>query len=422
MNEESAITDTDNEEEEKEFRKLTQSNTNFNSIPTNLEYEKPVDTQPRNSYSYFNLKLGKPLTDADGRRRTLQVTIKPFHNSVVVSSTLAEDREVCHNKISSVSCPINNQKTDDENTNDIDIINNNHNNNHNNNNSNSNKDVDISNSNIISNSICDTTKCSKEDLILKEIYRTVCDGKVNIVDKNSAGALNDSTTENVDVKSMNVGLHMKEDAERKMESKTENGDADAKYVKVSNVLVTEPKSGEKKLLENGRKVAEKIRNAKNILEPLLSNLKTKTHEDEKLGISNGYQESASRNDICEKKGLAKVLSLPATASKVLDIELNKPGSREMVGEPDGKADSDDSSEHLVVSNLVEAASSSTFLESVVSTNPQHSFLHAFSKEKPKLAVKPVISSELESTPRKNIKKDITVYMVSFISHAFFVLF
>lgn len=63
-------------EEDKELQRLTKSNTDFNSNPVNLienectsEIKKPA---------YTPLMLGKPVKDADGKKQTLFVSVQPF--------------------------------------------------------------------------------------------------------------------------------------------------------------------------------------------------------------------------------------------------------------------------------------------------------------------------------------------------------
>lgn len=88
---ENVVAEADNEEEDKEFRKLTKSNTDFNSVPANLKNERCAADQQNGKNSYADLKFGMPVVDAEGRRQTLQVTIEPFRNSVVVNGVCNGD-------------------------------------------------------------------------------------------------------------------------------------------------------------------------------------------------------------------------------------------------------------------------------------------------------------------------------------------
>lgn len=61
-------------EEDRALQKLTRTNTDFNTMAANLSVTGSGGTKR----TYTQLLLGKPLTDADGRRRTLQVSVTPF--------------------------------------------------------------------------------------------------------------------------------------------------------------------------------------------------------------------------------------------------------------------------------------------------------------------------------------------------------
>lgn len=90
---------------------------------------------------------------------------------------------------------------------------------------------------------------------------------------------------------------------------------------------------------------------------------------------------------------------PLLVCKPLDIEFDTPGSREMVGEPDGKADSDDSGDPVLsmahvaaptlTSTLQTPKAATPVIDSSIYVNPQRSFLHDFSDGKPKQNTKPV---------------------------------
>lgn len=115
---------------------------------------------------------------------------------------------------------------------------------------------------------------------------------------------------------------------------------------------------------------------------------------------------------------------PLMVCKPLDIEFDTPGSREMVGEPDGKADSDDSCDpvpsmaHAAAPALTPAlqtpkAATPAVIDSSIYVNPQRSFLHDFSDGKPKQASKPVtaaatvaVVAAANETPKKaNVCKE-----------------
>lgn len=114
MYQENASSETDNEEEDKEFRKLTKSNTDFNSIPANLKNDRCAGDLPNGKNSYSDLKFGMPVVDAEGRRQTLQVTIEPFKNSVIVNGVCNGDGKSTMSK-SLVNNYLRNDKTDKDN-------------------------------------------------------------------------------------------------------------------------------------------------------------------------------------------------------------------------------------------------------------------------------------------------------------------
>jgi hypothetical protein len=61
-------------EEDRALQKLTRTNTDFNTVAANLLGTGSGETKR----TYTQLSLGKPLTDAEGRRKTLQVSVTPF--------------------------------------------------------------------------------------------------------------------------------------------------------------------------------------------------------------------------------------------------------------------------------------------------------------------------------------------------------
>lgn len=102
---------------------------------------------------------------------------------------------------------------------------------------------------------------------------------------------------------------------------------------------------------------------------------------------------------------------PLIVCKPLDIEFDTPGSREMVGEPDGKADSDDSGDPLPSMAHAAApalqtpkAATPAIIDSSIYVNPQRSFLHDLSDGKPKQTPKPVTAAAVlvaaNETPKK----------------------
>lgn len=308
--------DVENDEEDKEFRKITQTNTDFNSVPANLWNDAPVITPVAPMKTYSNLKLGTPQKDADGRRQTLQVTVEPFKNSVTVNGGgLANDRKVHLNKILLEATNGCEQKTEEF--------------------------------------------AAKSNVILSETP-VICDINAN------------SIKDTVNVTNVNVNETINENVYLNGNSSV-SGDGDEKMIKITNVLVNGSKA-EESLKENN--VAENMKNAKNKLEPLFK-LGTYENGAKRLSI---YQ-SSPKEEKTPVKESNPVASLPLITSKELEIEIDHPGSREMVGEPDGKADSDDSGDPLVTEDCK--------AEDPVYVNPQRSFLHGLLKEKPKPASKPV---------------------------------
>ncbi|CAH0748597.1 unnamed protein product [Bemisia tabaci] len=63
-------------EDEKELQKLTRINTDFNSVTANLDEKNDKKTK-----KIQPLELGKPLTDGEGKKQTLLVSVEPFATS-----------------------------------------------------------------------------------------------------------------------------------------------------------------------------------------------------------------------------------------------------------------------------------------------------------------------------------------------------
>lgn len=61
-------------EEDRALQKLTRTNTDFNMVAANLSGTGNGETKR----TFTQLLLGKPVTDAEGRRKTLQVSVTPF--------------------------------------------------------------------------------------------------------------------------------------------------------------------------------------------------------------------------------------------------------------------------------------------------------------------------------------------------------
>jgi hypothetical protein len=79
-------------EEDRALQKLTRTNTDFNTMAANLSETGSSETKR----TYTQLSLGKPLTDADGRRRTLQVSVTPFGGQVESSASPATNIQKSH--------------------------------------------------------------------------------------------------------------------------------------------------------------------------------------------------------------------------------------------------------------------------------------------------------------------------------------
>ncbi|KAJ8898259.1 hypothetical protein PR048_003619 [Dryococelus australis] len=77
-------------EEAKALQRLTLDNTDFNTFTANLMGEKQTRSSGR-------VMLGKPLTDSEGRRQTLQVTITPFGGGC--DTSIAANRKSHFNKL-----------------------------------------------------------------------------------------------------------------------------------------------------------------------------------------------------------------------------------------------------------------------------------------------------------------------------------
>jgi len=60
------------------LKELTRFNTDFNSVAANLMKDAPSTSTSTPARNFTSLKLGKPLTDSEGKRRTLLVSVQPF--------------------------------------------------------------------------------------------------------------------------------------------------------------------------------------------------------------------------------------------------------------------------------------------------------------------------------------------------------
>lgn len=376
----------ENSEEEKKFRELTQTNTDFNSNPSNLRTDKLEKKNSPPKKMYADLKLGKPLVDADGRKQTLQVTVEPFKNSVTVNgggggggggsgggggNSLANDRKIHLNKILlESSCTNGNGTTTTAKKTEEKVA----------------------------------TAAATESTDNSSTNRVICDIKTNSVNKeNSVNIINVNVNETINEENIYV------------KCATAAASAPNSVLKITNVLVnsTKPEQDEvdhrksSSSPPSNKEVVENMKNAKSKLEPLfkLGAYENGYGEGKRLSIyqtpskepeSNGVSPTEEKRRSLTLKECKPINGMPLIMSKELDIEIGSPGSREMVGEPDGKADSDDSGESVPVINggvSVEEKSptkSTGDSDTSPSVNPRRSFLHGFIKEKPQPASKPVI--------------------------------
>lgn len=341
--EENTTQDTEeNEEEDKEFRKLTQTNTDFNSIPANLRNDK-VASAPTNgaTKTYSNLKLGTPLTDANGRRQTLQVSVEPYKNSVTVNGAGLTNEGKTHSKkiLVEASKPNGCEKTE-------------------------------------KNGADEDNRVAKNNVVLSE-KPVICDIEANVSERDSVNVTSVNVNETRNEENIYSQVHEEEDEPPSS---------------VTNVVVNASKNAKVEEKTPNKEVVENMKNAKIKLEPLFKLGTYDMGSPKRLSIYQSTPQEAQIDNKEEKrrsmtfKDCNPIAGLPLITSKELEIEIDRPGSREMVGEPDGKADSDDSADPLL-NHVYEEVCVET--DSSVFANPQRSFLHGFLKEKPKPASKPV---------------------------------
>lgn len=396
---EDITTEIDNEDEDREFRKLTQCNTDFNSVTANLKTnEVSSDTYIRNVYS--DLQLGKPQVDAEGRRQTLHVIVEPFKNS---NGVIAIDSKIHSNKIIN-SCS-NIEKTDIKNNkyDNTDTINKESKNTGNDNYVVNDDDIkDRINSSIMnegnnssdaSNTVNDNVKNSidenKNAHVESFIYRDTLKHSQNhvtiVCDTKTATAQN-----NLKILDINSGLILEQEMNDIENDNSRNEMCivdDEKYLRVSNILVNITKNDEAGF-DYKTKTIDDVTYAKTKYESL-------DNKTAKFTICETAENETNSNRDHNS------VSLPLITSKDLEIEYDKPGSRELVGEPDGKADSDDSSDPLVSADECDRNRKMTFSQSSPYVNPQRSFLHGSNTDKPAPAVKPVIlAATINITPKK----------------------
>ncbi|XP_065216015.1 uncharacterized protein LOC135842467 isoform X2 [Planococcus citri] len=395
------VIETDNEEEDKEFRKLTQTNTDFNSVPANLRNNGPANkttSSPPKTYSY--LKLGAPQTDADGRRQTLQVSVEPFKNSVTVNGSCSSSNgDAASGTLSNNDCSkvhlnkilleaSSNGKSDEEKTEPIETAK-------------RNGDCDL-----------------KNDVVLSK-QSVVCDINANSIN-NDKCTVNNVTNVNVNetINEQNIYTKMTTTtaAAAAVATKEQNGDCAEKYIRI-NVPKPPEQQIESKLFDeiSPKDVAENMKNAKCKLEPLFKlNAYENTSPTKRLSIYQSTIQEDRTDGGEEKKKLSfkesnPIAGLPLITSKDLEIEIDRPGSREMVGEPDGKADSDDSGDPPVSVEYLEESKPSSPDSDSVYANPQRSFLHGFAKDKPIPASKPAC---LQNGVKKDLVAPATPIVVS----------
>ncbi|XP_015598904.1 PHD finger protein rhinoceros isoform X2 [Cephus cinctus] len=89
--------ETPDSEEERALSNLTRANTNFNTIIANLSEVAPQEAKK----SFASLMLGKVQKDADGKKKTLLVSVTPFGGDCTVpTAKRPSDKKVSHSNLS----------------------------------------------------------------------------------------------------------------------------------------------------------------------------------------------------------------------------------------------------------------------------------------------------------------------------------
>lgn len=90
------VEDSSSDEEDKQLKRITKSNTDFNT--TSL-LEKPEIKK-----TYVELQLGKPLLDSEGKKQTLKVSVTPFgHENVKIIKTTPEKHVLKNKEVETVA-------------------------------------------------------------------------------------------------------------------------------------------------------------------------------------------------------------------------------------------------------------------------------------------------------------------------------
>lgn len=438
-------------EEEKELQQLTKSNTDFNSNPVNLiendcssELKKPV---------YTPLMLGKPVKDADGKKQTLFVSVQPFGagsqpSSVAINrkthlrSLLHDSPDLNNREINSVplnspvdkSVPITYKVTDVDDMKTANQLNCS-----NLSNSESNNLVELPLLNGNENNILKPSK--EEQFVIKE-----SNGKTETVEKVEITKTDSHLTARMEEKSqiMKTSAVSKSYGQMKI-AHSQFGTESVKFEsenipnnKKANILSDKKSVSEKRSVSENRswsceeKNVIEQKNIKNISNSVCgnrvsskTNLYSKSNEIlsrkslSKLScvncacndclIAHGDVESEqSKNILCllETSNIqvrsqysetlaSQVPNTVESQDKDVSFHVMKildplPESREMAGEPDGRADSDDLDEPP-------GLPSSPVPTPTCEPHPQPSFLHNLTKDKPKIPLKPKLVDSSSTT-------------------------
>uniref|UniRef100_A0A1B6C665 Uncharacterized protein n=1 Tax=Clastoptera arizonana TaxID=38151 RepID=A0A1B6C665_9HEMI len=409
-------------EEDKDLLRITKSNTEFNSNPANLTEKESPNLDVKKPY-FTPLLLGKPQKDADGRKQTLLVSVKPFGAETSLSPSSDSKKE--HNntpikEFNSVSVLKQNKTTEEKQfkTEGVDIDDSvpfkesNESAIHLNNSTSSNSNV-ITDSHIQGN---DSTINKNEDVAnVNNRFNISTPLKFNTLNKNK---------QELDINMLNHPKEVKKSqlTRGSMLTKTHDQSKQSRLLNVTNSL--KPENGNEKTdtsLSNMRNNHnnEKVKSFNTIEQNNIKNLSggmytsrlvytdisTSSEESDSSGIetphinkdvfnfddkNNFYKPTANlaTKDVnCVQvllKNVSDTFSVNSSSEsefKALDI----PESREMAGEPDGRADPDE------IDDDIPPDLPSSPPPQTTEHTPRSSFLHNFTKERPKIPTKPKFS-------------------------------
>lgn len=410
-------------EEEKELKSLTKSNTDFNSVKANL---LSSNSNGETKKSYTSLLLGKIQTDSDGKKKTLLVSVTPFGQENSIKNSIAKLNDKKSSPIPSIHKNKEN-KSSDYKTNII-------------------LKSFVQNCDAIVNNNCrKDSDVSSEKSLLEEISETLEKNRINCVNnKPNENGDNKKTFEKIDIfeykkNALNRNAPIKKDAEKpklntlakpeftfckidiEPEKNSSNNELDHEIITkdysadtISKSMTSDEDSFSSKSDSDSddRQFMENLNISKKNDDCLKiqvysenkdSDSDDKTSSDISLDdIRKVDGQSDSLQDTYETHFQSQILDMPSIIPNIGQNVFSAEASRELAGEPDGRADPEETSEPPALPRSPPPQ-----------IDPRPSFLHGLIKdsgicrpvvpEKPKLPVKPLsVIKQVNKRPQANV--------------------